>query len=145
MNNISIPNRKCQFFVAHKFGEANFRKAIREAFKGTGLKPFYADDEISQTNILEKVEREIFRTRFGIYDITDINANVCIELGIAIRMRKRRYIIAKKGSKIPSDLEGLDRIEYKNYKGLVEELREKVVIEELKRFYSHLHKHSITV
>ena len=130
--------QKYDYFVAHEFSKQKMdylREAIEEAFKGSGLKAYYADIEVrSQEHILEKSEERILTTQFGIYDVTNGNPNVCLELGIARGAKKPYYIIHEKGTKLPADLEGLGRIEYESYKQLTKETKEKVVKKEIKRF-----------
>ena len=123
------------YFVAHEFGKQekdDLRRAIEEAFEGTGLEAYYANSEIrSGTSILEKIKERIFGLQFGIYDITTKRPNVFIELGLAIAAKNPFHIICKKGTKIPADLAGLDRIEYETYKELTELLKDKIVKGEL--------------
>jgi hypothetical protein len=128
------------YFVAHEFSRQerdDLREAIEKAFDGTGLNTYYTDLEVRQTYILEKIKDRIFRTQFGIYDITNTKRpNVFIELGLAMAAEKPFYIICKKGTEVPADLAGLDRLEYESYKELTELLRAKIVkgeIENLKQ------------
>jgi hypothetical protein len=47
------------YFVAHEFSEEkrdDLRRAIEEAFRNSGLKAYYADKEVRQKHILEKIE-----------------------------------------------------------------------------------------
>jgi len=128
--------QKYHYFVAHEFSRwkrDDLREAIEEAFKGRRLKAYYADIEVREKHILEKIEERILMTQFCIYDVTNSNPSVCLELGIAIGAKKPYYIICEKGTKLPADLQGLDRIEYESYKQLSEELKKKVVGKEIKR------------
>jgi len=125
------------YFVAHEFNAqqmADLRKAIAEAFKGTGLNAYYADMEVRQKHILEKIKERILETQFGIYDVTNVNPNVCLELGIALGAKRPYYIILKKGTSRPADVEGLDRIEYESYRDLTAKIKDKIVKLEQKRF-----------
>ena len=125
------------YFVAHEFSKKqkdDLREAIEKAFRKSGLKVYYADIEVRQKHILQKIEERILNTHFGIYDVTDGNPNVCLELGIARGAKKPYYIILEKGSKLPADLKGLDRIEYESYRHLTNELKRKVVKNEVERF-----------
>ena len=45
---------------------------------------------------------------------------------MAIGMGKPCFIICKRGTKLPSDVLGLDRIEYDSYSHLTKELRAKI-------------------
>lgn len=125
------------YFVAHEFSaqeKDDLRESIEEAFRGTGLKAYYADMEVKQEHILRRIEKRIFTTQFGIYDVTTNNPNVYLELGIAIGAKKPYYIILKKGTKCLADLQGLDRIEYESYKHLTKEIKSKIVKVEVERF-----------
>jgi len=125
------------YFVAHQFTtsqKADLRFAIESAFEGTGLKAYYADLDVKQGHILDKVKDMIFRMEFGIYDISNPKMpNVFIEYGIAVAAEKPRHLICQKGTNIPVNLEGLGRIDYKNYNHLVESLKSKVVPLEVER------------
>ena len=135
-----------QYFVAHEFSEQDIidlRRAIEEAFEGTGLKPYYADLEVRSVGvhgyILEKIKEKILTTQFGIYDITNVKKpNVFIELTFAIAADKPHYIICKRDKEgkieIPSDLQGLDRIEYTAYGELTELIKKLIVKPEVERF-----------
>lgn len=125
------------YFVAHEFSRQekdDLREAIEKAFEGTGLNAYYADLEVRQTYILEKIKNKIFNTLFGIYDITNTKKpNVFIELGLAMSAEKPFYIICKKGTEVPADLAGLDRIEYESYRELTELVKTKIVKVEIER------------
>ena len=134
-----------QYFVAHEFSEQDIidlRRAIEEAFEGTGLKPYYADLEVRpvgiQGYILEKIKEKIFTTQFGIYDITNIKKpNVFIELAFAMAADKPHYITCKKNkegkTEIPADLQGLGRIEYTAYGELTKLIKKLIVKPEVER------------
>jgi len=120
-----------EFFVAHVFSQnkvEDLREAVEEAFEGTGLRAYYADSEVREGHILSgKIIPKIRECRFGIYDVSDhTRPNVFLELGIAIGMGARYYIVIEKNKELPSDLEGLDHIKYGSNKELARELRKKV-------------------
>jgi len=128
--------QKYHYFVAHEFSKQkrdDLRKAIEEAFKGSGLKAYYADAEVRQKHILEKIKERILETQFGIYDVSNNNPNVCLELGIAMGAKKPYWIIHEEGTKLPTDLYGHDRIDYESYDKLTKELKKKVVKKEIER------------
>jgi predicted nucleotide-binding protein len=120
-----------QYFVAHEFTPEktdDLRRAIDEALADSGLTPYYADNEVRQGHILtEKIVPKIRSTRFGIYDLSNPDKpNVFLELGAAIGMGKPYLIICERGTKLPSDVLGLDRIEYDSYVDLTRQLRAKI-------------------
>lgn len=119
-----------EYFVAHEFSiqeKDDLREAIEKAFEGTGMYAYYADVEVRNTHILSKIKEKILTTQFGIYDISNPSKpNVFIELGLAMGAEKTFYIICRKGTTIPADLAGLDRIEYESYKKLTELIKTKL-------------------
>jgi len=126
------------YFVAYKFkmpDKEKYVNAIKAAFKDTGLNGYFADSEVGEygKHILNKIDEKIQSTYFGLYDISIMNQNVALELGLAKGYKKRFYILAKKGAFIPSDLRGLDRIEYDNHNQLTEKIRKNVALVEKKR------------
>jgi hypothetical protein len=125
------PITRKEYFVAHEFSaekKDDLRGAIENALAGLGLTPYYADNELRQGHIFtDKILPEIRHTRFGIYDVSNPRkANVFMELGAAIAMEKPYFIICRCGTKLPSDVLGLDRIEYESYVHLTRELKAKV-------------------
>ena len=77
--------------------------------------------------LTEKIVPKIRSTRFGIYDLSNPDKpNVFLELGVAIGMGKPYLIICERGTKLPSDVLGLDRIEYESYVDLTRQLKAKV-------------------
>jgi nucleoside 2-deoxyribosyltransferase len=70
-----------------------YRDAFREVMKIQKDVIFeFADVRIENTWILEKVTKHIERSDMGLFDITFLNPNVLLELGIALGMRKRSHI-----------------------------------------------------
>jgi len=126
------------YFVAYDFkipDRDDLVNAIKVAFEGTSLNGYYADLEIKANgkHIFNKIEEMIQSTEFGLYEISTNNQNVSLELGLAKGAKKRFYILAKKGTLIPSDLQGMDRIEYSDYNQLTEVIRQKIALVEKNR------------
>jgi hypothetical protein len=120
-----------QYFVAHEFSRAevdDLRKAIAKALAGSGLRAYYADNEVREGHIFkDKILPKIAATRFGIYDLSNPEKpNVFMELGAAMGMGKPYFIICRQGTKLPSDVQGLDRIEYESYVDLTRQLKGKI-------------------
>ena len=128
-----IEPQENMYFVAHTFSKEkidDLRSAIEGSLEEFHLKPYYADQEIRSRHILCKICEKIRSSRFGIFEISDQNPNVTLELGMAYGSGKNALLIAKKGSEIPADLDGMDRLEYETLKDLTEKLRTKT-----KEFY----------
>ena len=124
-----IETQPNMYFVAHAFTKENkddLRGAIEKALKDFYLEPYYADQEIRSQHILCKICEKIRCSKFGIFDISDENSNVTLELGMAWGFGNKALLITKSGSKIPADLEGLDRLEYASFIDLTEKLRTKI-------------------
>jgi hypothetical protein len=115
------------FFVAHDFvvkARDDLRTAIAKAFEAFQVYPQYADDEVGQRHILDKIKAMIREAQFGIYDISNPQKpNVFLELGYAMATEKPYYLICESGTSVPADLAGLDRIEYNSYKHLIDQLQ----------------------
>lgn len=123
-----IEPQENMYFVAHAFSKEkidDLRSAIEGSLEEFHLKPYYADQEIRSQHILCKICEKIRSSRFGIFEISDQNPNVTLELGMAYGSGKNALLIAKKGSEIPADLDGMDRLEYESLKDLTEKLRTK--------------------
>lgn len=126
-----IDDASQHYFVAHEFSREkkdDLRKAIEEGLADSGLTPYYADADLRQGHIfVDKILPKIRHTRFGIYDISNPNkANVFLELGAAIAIGKPYFIVCWRGTEIPADLQGLDRIEYQSYSDLTDQLKAKI-------------------
>jgi hypothetical protein len=127
----AMDEEQTEYFVAHEFTPEktdDLRRAIDEALAGSGLTPYYADNEVRQGHIFkDKIVPRIRSTRFGIYDLSNPDkANAFMELGAAIGMDKLYFIICERGTRLPSDVLGLDRIEYDSYVDLTRQLKAKV-------------------
>ncbi len=131
-----LKKKRRPVFIAHVFTESeidDLRRAISDAFKDTPFSPYYADVDIREGHILlDKIVENVRNTEFGIYDISLPNKpNVFLELGISMGLGKPYYLICKSGTEIPSDLAGLDRIEYSSFLQLTTHILNKIVTTKL--------------
>jgi len=84
---------------------------------------------IDTRDLLEKVCLRIDGADFAVVDVSEVNPNVMLELGILIARRKPAIIIRDKniedwaGIRVPADIVGIERIEYSNK---TEDLRRKL-------------------
>lgn len=118
-----------QVFVAYPYrtyNKSDYRRVFDELEKAFDIEFMFADEKITNLHILEKIQNYIQSSQFGIYDITTWNANVTLELGLAMGMGERAYIAfdPKKTdiNEVPSDLRGIDRVQYSSYTELGNEL-----------------------
>jgi len=79
----------------------------------------FADEKITSLHILQKIANYIRESRFGIYDISGWNPNVTLELGLAFGLSEKTFIAVDPSktdiNEVPSDLRGMDRIQYGSY------------------------------
>jgi hypothetical protein len=85
---------------------------VRKAFPG--VKFVFADEEITNMHIMEKIKNYILDSEFSLFDVTGWNANVTLELGMAVGLRKEYYILLNTdgNTDAPADIRGLDRVQY---------------------------------
>lgn len=114
-------NRNIFVAYPYSFPEADYRRPFKDLETDFGVKFVYADAQITSQHILDKITGMIRESRFSLFDITDWNPNVTLELGIAIGHRQEYYLLFNAGhdkTEVPSDLGGLDRIQYTSYASL---------------------------
>ena len=117
------PARKArQIFVAYSYKlypKADYRRVFQEMAKAFQVEFVFADEKLTSLHILQKIANYIRESRFGIYDISGWNPNVTLELGLAFGLSEKAFIAidpAKTGiDEVPSDLRGMDRIQYSSY------------------------------
>ena len=130
---VAVPARRSRrIFVAYPYSipKADYRRPFNDLAKAFDDVEFqFADERITNKQILDKITDMIQTARFSLFDITTWNANVALELGIAIGAGRDYYLLFDpthadnpKGSEVPADLGGLDRIQYRSYAELEEGL-----------------------
>lgn len=107
-----------QCFVGHDFGQKDLRVKLERALKQLGLKPYFADKEVTGEFILTKVCKKILTTRASIVDLTKANPNVYFELGLAVGLNKPVFLVLKSDESVPSLLESFVKISFTNYVAL---------------------------
>ncbi len=125
-----------QVFVAYPYtiyDKADYRRPYKELAKAFDVQFVFADEKITTLHILQKIADYIRSSRCGIYDISGWNANVTLELGLAYGMNEKAYIIANpkqhSAGEVPSDLRGIDRLQYQSFAELQAAL-EKILTQE---------------
>lgn len=111
-------------FIAYPyhFSTADYRGAFSGVEEDFGDVRFvYADEQITNKHILDKITTMMGAAAFSLFDITTWNPNVALELGIAIGRGLDYYILFNptvEASDVPADLGGIDRIQYEDYTAL---------------------------
>jgi len=81
----------------------------------------FADSSITSRHVLDRIRTGIVRTDFSLFDITNWNANVTLEVGLAEGLNRDYYILFRPGqgakAEPPADLKGLQRFQYKRVDG----------------------------
>lgn len=87
------------------------------------LTPWKADEEPSNIDILCKICEHLQESKYAIMNITDWNANVLFEVGLAYGLGKDVILVKDKESEVPVDLRGMEYRLYESSKDLRRELR----------------------
>jgi len=111
-----------QIFVAYSYRlypKADYRRVFQDLAKAFKVDFVFADEKITNLHILQKIANYIRESRFGIYDISGWNPNVTLELGLAFGLNEKSFIAIDPSktdiNEVPSDLRGMDRIQYGSY------------------------------
>lgn len=118
-----------QIFVAYAYNlydKRDYRKVFSALEKAFGVQFIFADEKITNMHILQKIISYIRGSDFSIFDISAWNPNVTLELGIALATSDDWYICFNPEktdvSEVPSDIRGIDRIQYKSFADLEDKL-----------------------
>lgn len=114
--------RERQVFVAYPYRfypRDDYRGLFERVGEALQVSFIFADEYFSATYLLEKITAMIVDSQFGIFDITNWNPNVSLEVGLALGLRERVFIAFDPTktdlTDVPTDLRGRDRIEYASY------------------------------
>jgi hypothetical protein len=123
-------NNNRQIFVAYPWNlytnRTNYKKAYTKLAKALSVDFVFAEDKLADEHVLDKIEQMISDSAFGIYDVSQWNANVALEYGLARGLKARAFIAFNPDktnvSDVPADVRGYDRLQYTD----LDELSEKV-------------------
>ena len=108
-------NEKKKAFVIMPFDDVfgwAYTTLIRPSFESAGFDVTRVDDLIGQRRILKDIVLAIREADVVIADLTDSNANVFYELGVAHALDKRVVLISQDITSVPFDLRSYRIIEY---------------------------------
>jgi hypothetical protein len=137
---LSTQNRRPRrVFIAYSYNihpKADYRRVFQDLGRAFNVEFVFADEKITNKHILQKIEKYIRESRFGIYDISGWNPNVALELGLARGVGKKWYIAFDPTktafNEVPADLRGIDRMQYGSYAELKERV-ERLLLQEFPR------------
>ncbi len=122
--------KRRQVFVAYSYRlypKSDYRNVYKEIERVYDVTFIFADEKITNMHIMKKIESFIRGSDFAIFDISGWNPNVTLELGFAMALADQWYIAIDPSKtevkEVPSDLRGLDRIEYGSYSELGEKIQ----------------------
>jgi hypothetical protein len=114
--------RKKQVFVAYSYKlypKEDYRRVYKDLEKKFDVTFIFADEKITNMHIMKKIESYMRASDFSIFDISGWNPNVTLELGFAMAAGDNWDIAIDpqrtEVNEVPSDLRGLDRIQYSSY------------------------------
>jgi hypothetical protein len=136
---VAVPAPRCRkLFVAYPYSipKAYYRRPFNDLADACDVQFLFADEKITNKQILDKIADMIMTARFSLFDITMWKPNVALELGIANGSGRDYYLLFNpthavnpKGAEMPSDPGGRDRLEYTSFSELEERLTKLLVQE----------------
>lgn len=101
-----------------------YEKQIRTTVKKSGLNVVIAKNKQKSDVLLCKVCQLIQTCKYGIADISEESLNIPFELGLMYGLGKSCVILKKKNAKQPSDVQGIEYIQYENTDELNSQLKD---------------------
>lgn len=114
------PYKLPSVFVGCPYGGKFPFSAFRASLDRIPFRWYYADTNLSTKHLMGILTSYIKAVDYCIFDISLWNPNVALELGLAEGLGIEYYILlnGKLSKGVPSDIQGLQRIEYNDPKGL---------------------------
>lgn len=109
------PEKKNRVFIAMPFGDEykdSYEYGVKIVLSQLGIEYYRADGEISNKDIMCKICCELQSCDKVIANISGLNPNVMLELGLAYGLGKKVVIIKDKQTSSISDLGSIEYIEY---------------------------------
>ncbi len=123
------PTSQRQIFVAYAYNlydKRDYRNVVSVLEKAYEVRFIFADEKITNMHNLQKIISYIKASDFSLFDISGWNPNVTLELGVALALSDKWYICFNPSKtpidEVPSDIKGIDRIQYKSFTELSEQL-----------------------
>jgi hypothetical protein len=107
--------KKNRIFVAMSFSDEykdSYEYGIKLVLDQKGIEYYKADDEIKNKDVMCKICKEIQSCGKIIVNISGLNPNVMLELGLAYGLGKEVIVVKDKKTIAISDLGGIEYIEY---------------------------------
>jgi hypothetical protein len=120
-NMARVRTRLPNVFVGHPFANRFPTKKFRKIFDELPLKVVYGNTDLKTEHLLDIMRTNIGKADFSIFDLSNWNPNVALELGLSQGLKKKPgkqyYIIlnTRRSMNVPSDIQGIQRLEYTSY------------------------------
>ncbi len=114
-----------QIFVAMPFKpelQDIFDFGIKPAVEKSGYEYWKADEHPRNIDLMCKICESIQASEYALVDLTEYNPNVYFELGLCYSLGRKVLIIKREGVDTPTDLRGMEHIQYKNASDLYGQL-----------------------
>jgi len=143
-------------FIGHPFKKRFPVETFRSVFQSLPFVVVYGNTDIETRQLLKILKNHIQSVDYCIFDLTFWNPNVALELGLVEGLKlsplKNYYILldSRKSKDVPSDVKGLQRLEYTKYdfssSGLGNQLlvllkKESISKKLILKFNSHFENH----
>ena len=116
-----VRTRMPKVFVGHPFAGRFPVTKFRGIFKDLPFKVIYGNTDLQTHHLLTIMKGNIGKSDFSIFDLSDWNSNVALELGLAEGLKRKAaktyYIVlnTRRSKEVPSDIRGIQRLEYTSY------------------------------
>jgi hypothetical protein len=116
-----VRTRLPKVFVGHPFAGRFPVKKFRKIFKELPFDVIYGNTDLQTRHLLNIMKGNISKSDFSIFDLSDWNPNVALELGLAEGIKRKSakayYILlnSRRSGDVPSDIRGIQRLEYTSY------------------------------
>lgn len=112
-----------EYYLSSGIEDPNLIQAVQNAYEGSGLTPLMGHEVSNRKESLQQRIDQIRRSKFGIYDITNLKIETFLEIGVALGLGKGVIITYRKGSLLPEMLRPFDPIDYQTLSELTEKLK----------------------
>lgn len=123
---VNPPLERNKVFVGMPFSDTyldSYNYGIKTALDSLGYVHFRADETISNIDIMCKICREIQSSGLAVFNISGLNPNVMLELGLAYGIGKPIIIVKDINTVALTDLGSIEYIEYSHAYDLAQKLK----------------------
>jgi hypothetical protein len=93
---------------------ARVQTLLHRGIRDAGLVPKNVWTDSAVDRITPRILNNLFAVTIAVCDISDLNPNVMLELGMRLTSKKPTVIVAEKGSTIPFDIKDFEALIYPN-------------------------------